>query len=83
MKLRTIRTTRAVLASLAVLSNAAWGGPSGKELLDALRSGDELLIQRLVKAGAPVNAEDEFACSALMYASLYDEAHVVRLLLDH
>src|SRR5258707_3964664 len=77
-----LRYSALCVALVSLIPTVAWGAPSGKQLLDALRDGDEALIKRLVQDGAPVNASDEFGSSSLMYASLYSDAAVVRLLLD-
>ena len=73
---------RGILAVLALLPSLAWGAPSGEDLLEALRAGNAPLVERLVEAGAPVNALDEFGSSAVMYAAIYCDAPVLRLLLD-
>src|SRR5215831_6841422 len=70
-----------------VLSIIAWVGsgfaaPSGKELLAALSQGDPAAAQRLINSGAPVNAADDLASSALMYAAIYSDLTTMRLLLD-
>ena len=71
---------RAVI--LALYLSVAWAAPSGKDLLDALRDGDSAQVRRMIQAGAPVTAVDDFDSSALMYAALYADLHTVRFLLD-
>ena len=73
---------RCIAALLALLPSYGWSAPSGKELLNALRDGDAAGIRRLLGAEVPVDAVDEFGSSALMYAALYSDAAIMRLLLD-
>jgi N-acyl-D-amino-acid deacylase len=69
-----------VLVCLIVQPSIA--GPSGKELLDALKRGDSVAVNRLVRSGAPVNVTDEYGSSALMYAAIYSDAATLKLLLS-
>ena len=58
------------------------GAPPGNLLLEALRDGDDARAGKLLAAGAPVNALDEYGASALMYAALYSDAAMVGRLLE-
>jgi hypothetical protein len=69
-------------ATLLVFIRFAFGAPSGKELLEALRDGRTADVRRLIAARAPIDAADEVGSSALMYAALYSDAEVMRRLLD-
>src|SRR5436190_20725049 len=80
--LQTAHPRTLFMTVIVTLAALAWGAPTGRELLEALRIGDTKLTKRLLTAGAPVNAIDEFGTSALMYAALYSDAGVVRVLLD-
>ena len=57
--------------------------PSGGLLLSALRDGERVEVQRLLKAGGEVNTRDAEGATPLMYAALYGDAAMVRLLLEH
>jgi ankyrin repeat protein len=76
--LKNLRVAYALILG-ASLGSAA---PSGKELLDALWTGETTAIKRVVVAGAPVDAVDESGSSALMYAAIYSDVSTMRLLLD-
>jgi ankyrin repeat protein len=69
-----------ILVSLVVQPSMA--APSGRELLDALKRGDTMAVNRLVRSGAPVNITDEYGSSALMYAAIYLDAATMKLLLS-
>ncbi len=69
-----------MLVSLVVQPSIA--APSGKELLDALTRGDGVAVNRLVRSGAPVKVTDEYGSSALMYAAIYADAAIMKLLLS-
>jgi ankyrin repeat protein len=69
-----------LLVAIAVGFTApALHGQAG--LLDALRAGDDSLVQRLLDSGAAANAADPSGATALMYAALYGSADDMRRLI--
>ncbi|WP_237536591.1 ankyrin repeat domain-containing protein [Streptomyces sp. SID5785] len=57
------------------------GMPDGSALFDAVLSGDEDAVVRLLRAGVPGEVRDEDGESALYRAAMCDEPGIVRLLL--
>lgn len=53
-----------------------------KPLIEAVQNNDDTEVQRLIEAGANVNAKDESGRTALMYAAQNSEAYIARLLID-
>ena len=77
--MKLLRFSLFVLASVAV---SAQTDPSRDALFAAIRQGSVAETDRLLKAGANPNVVDAGGTPALMVASLFGGADVVKLLVD-
>jgi ankyrin repeat protein len=74
--------SRWMFITLGIATGLSWSAPSANELFDALKDGKAAHVRRVVEAGAPLNATDAYGSSPLMYAVLYLDVELVRLLLE-
>jgi ankyrin repeat protein len=77
------RLVKIVSLILVAAESPVYGAVPVTELLDALRDAKLAVSRKLIAGGASLNATDDFGCSPLMYAALYGDARLVRLLLEH
>jgi ankyrin repeat protein/mono/diheme cytochrome c family protein len=71
-----------VSSSLAMLANAAAQGAPESMLFQALRRGDDVLLQSLLREGRSANVTLTDGTTPLMMAALYGSADSVKWLLD-
>ncbi len=72
-----------LLAHAVLLVNAGPIGPDSQELFVAIRNGDHASTQRLLRAGADVNAADSDGTTALMHAVIESDVNMMRLLVEN
>ena len=68
-----------VLLCMAGTVLSAAGSP---DLLVAIRNGDHAQVQKLLRAGADVNAADSDGTTALMHAVIESDARMMKLLVE-
>ncbi len=71
----------ALLAAL-LLSSGKLLGADSQGLLVAIRNGDRQQVQKLLRAGADVNAADAEGTTALMHSAIESDAQMMKLLID-
>jgi ankyrin repeat protein len=65
-----------------LLASVALAAADSPDLLVAVRNGDQLGAQRLLRAGADVNSADSDGTTALMHAALESDVRMMELLID-
>ncbi|MCP3978617.1 MAG: PQQ-binding-like beta-propeller repeat protein [bacterium] len=65
-----------------ILTVGALAEDGGHALRDAARAGDRATVERLVEAGADVNAKTSYGATALSYAADKGHVEIVRFLLE-
>ncbi len=73
--------TAIILLSLSI-TYPAWAGNINLDFITAAANGDVSSVQTLLAKGAAIDARDDVAWSALMWAAKNGHADVVRILLD-
>jgi ankyrin repeat protein len=74
--------TRVLLLTLCASGIVSAEKPAAESLFQALRNGDESEVRRLLHARVDANAQDSDGTPALMAATLYGSANMVKVLLD-
>lgn len=70
------------LIILLLSGQAIWAADSSG-LLTAIRNGDHAQVNKLLRAGADVNAIDSDGTSALMHSVIESDVQMMKLLIDH
>jgi ankyrin repeat protein len=68
---------------LVVMSGAVVLAADSRDLLVAIRNGDDQQAQRLLRAGTDVNAAEEDGTTPLMHAVIESDARLVKLLIEN
>jgi ankyrin repeat protein len=68
---------------LVVMSGAVVLAADARDLLVAIRNGDDQQVQRLLRSGTDVNAADEDGTTPLMHAVIESDARLVKLLIEN
>jgi ankyrin repeat protein len=74
---------RLLIVSLVFTANAVLFAAGSPDLLVAIRNGDHSRVQKLLGAGADVNAADSDGTTALMHSVIESDVKMMKLLIDN